>query len=136
MATLQLHTLVLCDYALTAQDGKVSAIGIFSQVNVAKLPAVHPRLFIVAMMEAEAGSHSVTIQVVGPSGGQLLQRPPQLQMNVPDGAKSANVVADLKGLKIEELGRHEVQLRTDQRLLGAAHFTVNLVWRQQKAASV
>lgn len=128
-------TLVLCDYALTAQDGKVSAIGIFSQINVARLPVTHPRLFIVAMLEAEPGAHTLTIRVVGPTGAQLLQRPPQLRMEVPAGAKSANIVADLKGMRIEELGRHTVELRAGERLLGAAPFTVNLVWQQQKPAN-
>jgi hypothetical protein len=132
---LELVTLVLCDYALTAQDGKVSAIGIFSQINVSRLPAVHPRLFMVAMLDAEPGAHALTIGVVGPSGSQVLQRRPQLRMQVPAGAKSANIVADLKGMRIEELGRHTVELRAGQRLLGSAPFTVNLVWRQEKPAS-
>ena len=34
---LELHTLVLCDHAITAQDGKISAIGIFSQITVSRL---------------------------------------------------------------------------------------------------
>ena len=37
MADLQLHTLLICDYALTAQDGKLGALGVFSQINVARL---------------------------------------------------------------------------------------------------
>ena len=52
MADVELHTLLLCDYALTAQDGKISAIGVFSQINVARLPATHGRCFIVAILEA------------------------------------------------------------------------------------
>jgi hypothetical protein len=37
---LELHSLLLCDHAITAQDGKVSAIGLFSQINVTRLPTV------------------------------------------------------------------------------------------------
>ena len=47
---LELHTLLLCDHAITAQDGKVSAIGMFSQINVTRLPTVYGRLFIVAVL--------------------------------------------------------------------------------------
>jgi hypothetical protein len=132
---LALVTLVLCDYALTAKAGKVSAIGIFSQISVARLPATHPRLFIVAMLEVDPGAHSLAIQVVGPTGHQILQRAPRLRMEVPAGTKSANIVADLKGMRLEELGRHAVELHAGDRLLGSAAFTVNLVWRQEKPAS-
>ena len=67
MADLQLHALLLCDYALTAQDGKISAVGVFSQINVARLPATHGRCFIVAILEASPGPHELTLQVVSPS---------------------------------------------------------------------
>ena len=69
---LQLHALLLCDYAMTAQDGKISAIGIFSQITVSRLPAVHGRLFVVAIMEAAAGRHELAMQVISPSGESLL----------------------------------------------------------------
>ena len=67
MADVQLHTLLLCDYALTAQDGKISAVGVFSQINVNRLPATHGRCFIVAILEATPGEHELSFQVVAPS---------------------------------------------------------------------
>src|ERR687896_155670 len=79
MADVELHTLLLCDYALTAQDGKISAIGVFSQINVARMPAAHGRCFIVAILEASPGSHELSIQVVAPSGKPSLQQPVQRQ---------------------------------------------------------
>src|ERR1041384_5916025 len=71
-AELSLRTILLCDYALTGQDGKISAVGIFGQINVSRLPAVHPRLFIVAIMDAEPGPHALTLQVLSPNGGRAL----------------------------------------------------------------
>ena len=56
---LLLHALLLCDYALTAQDGKLSVMGIFSQINVPRLPAVHGRCFVVSILEATPGEHLV-----------------------------------------------------------------------------
>jgi len=75
-AQLLLRTILLCDYALTGQDGKISAVGIFGQINVSRLPAVHPRLFIVAIMDAEPGPHDLTLQVLSPKGGRLLETSP------------------------------------------------------------
>ena len=130
MADLQLHTLLLCDYALTAQDGKISAIGVFSQINVARLPAAHGRCFIVAILEASPGPHELTFQVVSPTGKATLQNAPRLRIEVPPTATSANIVADLKGMRIEEIGRHRIEVRAGDQILGTSPFTVNLMLRQ------
>jgi hypothetical protein len=131
MADLQLHTLLLCDYAMTAQDGKISAIGVFSQINVARLPAAHGRCFIVAILEASPGPHELSLQVLSPSGKPSLQQAPRLRIEVPPNATTANIVADLKGMRIEEIGRHRIELRSGERILGSAPFNVNLIMRQQ-----
>jgi hypothetical protein len=131
MADVELHTLLLCDYALTAQDGKISAVGVFSQINVARLPAAHGRCFIVAILEASPGPHELTIQVVSPSGRPSLQQAPRLRIEVPPSATSANIVAELKGMRIEEIGRHRIEMRAGDRVLGSSPFTVNLMLRQR-----
>ena len=132
---IELHTLLLCDHAITAQDGKVSAIGLFSQINVTRLPTVYGRLFIVAQLEADPGVHEINLQVLSPAGEPLLARPPQMRIEVPPNATSANIVADLKGLQLKELGRHRVELRVGDRALGNAPFNVNLLWQDRRAAN-
>lgn len=131
---LELHSLLLCDHAITAQDGKVSAIGLFSQINVARLPTTYARLFIVAVLEADPGEHQVSLQVAAPGGQPLLQRPPQMRLNVPPNASTANIVAELKGLQLRELGQHRVELRAGARMLGSTPFTVSLIWQGRQAA--
>jgi hypothetical protein len=131
MTELALNTLLLCDYAITAQDGKISAIGVFSQINVGRLPATHGRCFIVAILEASPGPHELSLQVLSPSGKPTLQQAPRLRIEVPANATTANIVADLKGMKIEELGRHRIEVSTGGTALGSAPFNVNLVMRQQ-----
>lgn len=131
MADLTLHSLLLCDYALTAQDGKISAIGVFSQINVVRMPATHGRCFIVALLEATPGTHELSFQVVAPSGQPTLQQAPRLRIEVPPSATSANIVADLKGMRIAEIGRHRIEMRAGDVVLGSSPFTVNLILRQQ-----
>jgi hypothetical protein len=131
VAELELHTLLLCDYALTAQDGKISAIGVFSQINVMRLPATHGRCFIVAILEADPGPHELSFQVVGPSGRQTLQQAPRIRIEVPPNATTANIVAELKGMRIEEIGRHRIEVRSGERVLGSSPFTINLILRRQ-----
>ena len=132
---LELHSLVACDYALTAQDGKISAIGIFGQITVNRLPSVQGRFFIVAVLEADPGSHQLSLQVVSPSGQPLLPRPPTMKMEVPPNTTTANIVADVKGLQVRELGRHRIELRAGDRVLGTTPFNVNLAWSQQRAGN-
>jgi hypothetical protein len=132
---IALTTLLMCDYALTAQDGKISAIGLFSQINVARLPAVHGRLFIVAVLEADPGTYELTLQVVAPSGASVLEQAPRMKISVPPGATTANVVANLNGLKMSELGRHRIELHSGEQLLGSTPFNVNLVLRSRQVAS-
>jgi hypothetical protein len=132
---IALTTLLLSDYALTAQDGKISAIGLFSQINIARLPAVHGRLFIVAVLEADAGVYELQLQVLAPSGESVLDQSPRLKISVPPNATTANVVANLNGMKLSELGRHRIELRNGDQLLGSTPFNVNLVLRSRQVAS-
>ncbi|HET6380287.1 MAG TPA: hypothetical protein VFH63_04535 [candidate division Zixibacteria bacterium] len=133
--SVELRSLLLCDYAITAQDGKVSAIGLFSQINVSRLPTTYGRLFIVAVLEADQGQHRLSLQVVSPSGQPMLARPPQMRLEVPPNATTANIVADLKGLQLKEIGRHRVELRAGDRLLGSTPFTVALLWQGRQVAN-
>ena len=127
---LELHSLVICDHAITAQDGKISAIGIFGQITVSRLPSVHGRFFIVAVLEADPGTYQLTLQVVSPSGQALLGRPPTMRLDVPPNTTTANIVADLKGLQLRELGRHRIELRSGDRVLGTTPFSISLAWAQ------
>jgi hypothetical protein len=131
MPDLELHTLLLCDYAITAQDGKISAIGVFSQINVQRLPAAHGRCFIVAILEATPGRHDMSIQVISPSGRPTLAQAPRLRIDVPPNASTANIVAEVKGMRIEEIGRYRIELRAGDRVLGSSPFVANLILRQQ-----
>jgi hypothetical protein len=130
VADLELHTLLLCDYALTAQDGKISAVGVFSQINIARLPATHGRCFIVAILEAAPGAHELSFQVISPTGKPTLQQAPRLRIEVPPTATTANIVADVKGMRLEEIGRHRLEVRSRDQILGTSPFTVNLILRQ------
>jgi hypothetical protein len=133
VADIQLHTLLMCDYAITAQDGKISAVGVFSQINLQRLPATHGRCFIVAILEASPGRHELSFQVVAPSGRHVLQQAPRLRIDVPPTATSANIVAELKGMRLEEIGRHRIEVRAGDRLLGSTPFTANVMIRQRPA---
>jgi hypothetical protein len=68
---------------------------------------------------------------MSPTGKPTIQQAPRLRIEVPPNATTANIVADLKGMRIEEIGRHRIEVRAGDALLGSAPFNVNLVMRQQ-----
>jgi hypothetical protein len=59
-----------------------------------------------------------------------------MRLQVPPNATTANIVAELKGLQLKELGRHRIELRAGDRVLGSTPFNVNMVWQEQRAAKV
>lgn len=57
---------VACDYAVIDQYGKLSVLGIFQHIWVARFPAVHPRLHLVLRLKGkrtEIGEHRVRIRL-------------------------------------------------------------------------
>ena len=66
---------VLADYALIDQQGKLSVLGIFQHVWVAKFPAVHQRTHLVLRVRGrrtEIGAHQIRIRFLDDDNGQEL----------------------------------------------------------------
>jgi hypothetical protein len=58
-----------------------------------------------------------------------------MRLEVPPKAITANIVADLKGLQIRDIGKHRLELRAGDRLLGSTPFTINLLLQDRRAAN-
>jgi hypothetical protein len=66
---------VACDYAIVDQYGKLSVLGVFQHIWVAKFPAVHPRLHLVLRLKGsrtEVGNHPVSIRLRDEDGNDVL----------------------------------------------------------------
>ncbi len=66
---------VTCDYAIIDRFGKLSVLGIFSHIWVARLPAVHPRLHLVLHLKGrrtEIGEHRVRIRLLSEEGTEVI----------------------------------------------------------------
>jgi len=122
----------LCD-AATQHGGKVNALGIgIDHLGVTTLPAVHPRLTLVARLVFEdAGGTSLPFRVrmVDADGHDVL--PPvdgQFQVEAAPGRRldGASLLVDLVNLQFTTTGPHEVQLSSDGTLLATIPIEV---WR-------
>lgn len=66
---------VCCDYALVDQYGKLSVLGIFQHIWVARFPTVHPRLHLVLRLRGkrtEVGEHPIDIRFLDEADAEVL----------------------------------------------------------------
>lgn len=119
---------VLCDYALTSQDGKLSVLGIFSQMNMAQIPGVTPPFFAVAVLSLDQGSYSVRFGVVDPVGQQILtDEAPEFDMEVETPGADTNLVIQFNNLPLARPGIYQIQLFLDGRLTHSLPLNVQSV---------
>jgi hypothetical protein len=108
---------VLCDYALTSQDGKLSVLGIFSQMTLGGLPSASPPFFAVVVLQLDQGTYSVRFGVVDPAGQQVLtDEAPEFDLEVDTPGSDTNLVIQFNNLPLPRVGIYQVQLFLDGRL--------------------
>ncbi|HEY2027187.1 MAG TPA: hypothetical protein VGG78_09265 [Gemmatimonadaceae bacterium] len=77
---------LFADAANLSQEGKLNILGVFDALQVATLPALHPRATLVVHLKgsaSDAGSHRVTLQWMSPSGGELWSSDGELGVGTP-----------------------------------------------------
>ncbi len=109
---------LLCDYALTSQDGKLSVLGIFSQINLGTLPGASPPFFVVVILTLDAGTYAVRFGIADPSGQQILpEPPPPFDVEVEMPGTDTNLVIQLNNLPLNRAGIYQIQLFVDGRIV-------------------
>ena len=117
---------VLCDHALISQDGKLSLIGIFDRIAVPSLPIQHPRFFVVAVFDMAPGNHQVRVELIDPTGHNVLQEEVQIPVSVAGIGQSGNLVAELNMLPLEFAGRYDFHLYVGEDHVGTISLTVEV----------
>jgi Family of unknown function (DUF6941) len=119
----------ICDYALIDRFGKLSVLGIFSHIWVARFPAVHPRLHLVLHLKGrrtEIGDHAIRIRMVDTGGEQIVNgdgtvtfaEPPAGVLEI---AAGAILVFDVP---FPKAGRYTFEIDVDDQRLSEIPLTV------------
>jgi hypothetical protein len=77
---------LFADAANLSQEGKLNVLGVFDALQVATLPALHPRATLVVHLKgstADVGSHRVSLQWLSPSGTELWSSDGELGIAAP-----------------------------------------------------
>ena len=123
----QVKLAVLCDYALTSQDGKLSVLGIFSQMNLAQLPGTSPPFFVVVVLTLDRGTFPVRFGIVDPSGGSVLpEEPPPFDVQAEMPGTDTNLVLQFNNLPLSRPGIYQLQVFLEGRLLHSMPLSVQV----------
>jgi hypothetical protein len=116
---------VLCDYALTSQDGKLSILGIFSQMNLGQLPGVSPPFFVVVVLTLDRGVFPVRFAIIDPRGESILpEEPPPFDVQVDMPGTDTNLVLQFNNLPLGRPGIYQIQVFLEGRLVHSIPLSV------------
>ena len=85
---MQISFALFADAANLSQEGKLNVLGVFGAVQVAALPAVHPRAHLVVGLRGgrdDVGAHEVTLRWRNPAGSELWSTTGNLDIAAPPG---------------------------------------------------
>ncbi|HTE45777.1 MAG TPA: hypothetical protein VK636_11070 [Gemmatimonadaceae bacterium] len=77
---------LFADAANLSQEGKLNVLGVFDALQVATLPAIHPRAHLVVHLKGtgeDVGSHTVAFRWLSPSGQELWNSSGDLNVGSP-----------------------------------------------------
>ena len=79
---------LFADAANLSQEGKLNVLGVFGALQVASLPAVHPRAHLVVGLRGgrdDVGPHQVSLRWCNPAGSELWSTTGNLDIALPPG---------------------------------------------------
>ena len=77
---------LFADAANLSQEGKLNILGVFDALQVATLPAIHPRAHLVVHLKgtgSDVGQHAVTFRWLNPNGQELWNSSGDLNVGAP-----------------------------------------------------
>ncbi len=106
-----------------------SLIGIFNAVSVSQVPATHHRLNVLASITNAASEIPIELVMRSPSGRDVMR----VQGAVPgtDPLAVIDVIFELAGVPLDELGTYNVDIMSGASYLGGRRFQVIANWVPQ-----
>lgn len=102
---LRSDLIALCDYAIVDQQGKLSVLGIFNQLNVVKFPGGLPKFYFVASILGEPfTSYTVTFKAHEENSSKLIANK---DGHLQTGASGrTNLIIDVVNVAFEKVGNY------------------------------
>lgn len=116
--------IVICNEVI--EDKRTSnktLINLFNGINVSALPALHPRLCLLASLTNLQTDQPVGFSITGPSGAELMK----MEGTVSSGGDPLAVfdlVVEMLALTLAEEGVHSVNILSADTVIGSRRFSV------------
>lgn len=117
---MQVGFALLVEHVTESRDGKLSLIGIFDEIQSESVPVLFPRIFAAVRLLArvsEGTEHTVQLVIVDEDGHEVISKSPPFPVRlVPRGPAapiSAEIVAELVGVKFSRFGDYEFNVFVD-----------------------
>ncbi|MFN0098571.1 MAG: DUF6941 family protein [Gemmatimonadaceae bacterium] len=109
---------LFADAANISQEGKLNILGVFDALQVASVPAVHPRATMIVRLKAlpdDTGRHVLALSWVDPGGDEIWGSSGELEVGAPPpGATELDVpVIAAIDLPIQQVGTHVMRVTLD-----------------------
>lgn len=117
---MNIELALLADYAAVANDGKLSAAGIFDRLAPLQMPWQHPTMYIALRVHfhpGEEGDHKIKIRLVDPDGKEIVALDADVAVVDMDPIEGGHVqlVLALNNVPFKSLGRHAFDIFLDGR---------------------
>lgn len=116
--TMNISFALFADAANLSQEGKLNILGVFDALQVASVPAVHPRANLVVRLKgtrADVGQHTLTLRWTNPSGKELWSSTGELNVGMPPAGVNdldLPLIASLD-LPIDSVGAYTLGVAVD-----------------------
>ena len=115
---MQVSFALFADAANLSQEGKLNILGVFDALQVGALPSIHPRAHLVVHLKGtslDAGTHSVSLRWINPSGRELWQSTGELNVGSPPAGvleMDLPLIAQID-LPVDEAGGYVMSIAVD-----------------------
>jgi len=117
---MQVAFALFADAANLSQEGKLNVLGVFDALQVASIPAVHPRAHLVVHLKgspSDVGRHTVTLRWINPQGSELWTSTGELNVSTPPAGVTEMdlpLIAQID-LPIDGAGAYHMTVSLDER---------------------
>ena len=116
-------SLVLCNECIEdKRTNNKSLIGLFNAVNVQSIPAVHPRMVVLATITNASTTFTLSLIIRAPSGAEVATLSAPFPAMHP--LATYDIVFEFNGVNLEETGTYHADLLCDGSYLGGRRFDV------------
>jgi hypothetical protein len=105
-----------------------SLIGLFNAINAPQLPVTHPRMNVIASITNANGELPISLKITAPSGAEVMKAEGSVPLN--DPLAVVDVVFEVNGLPIEELGTYMIDIFSNSHHMGGRRFQVIAGWQK------